>query len=115
MVDFQWGIYWASLDPVKGSEQSGRRPVLVISAEEANSVLPVVTIMAVTSVKAGRRVYPTEVLLPVGETGLGKDSIAMAHQIRAIAKERLEEKAGEIKSDYIKNQIKDSIRLYFDL
>lgn len=115
MVGFQWGIYWANLDPVKGSGQSGRRPVLVISADEANTFLPVVTIMAITSIKVGRRVYPAEVLLPIEETGLSKDSIAMAHQIRAISKERLEEKAGEIKSDYVKNQIRDSIRLYLDV
>ncbi len=115
MVDLQWGIFWADLNPVKGSEQSGRRPVLVISAEEANSFLPVVTIMAVTSLKAGRKVYPSEVLLQLNETGLGKDSIAMAHQMRAIAKERLEEKAGEIKSEYIKSRIKDAIRLYLDV
>lgn len=49
------------------------------------------------------------------ETGLGKDSIAMAHLIRAISKDRLEEKTGELKSDNIKNRIKGAIRLYLDL
>lgn len=115
MVNFQWGIFWANLDPARGSEQSGKRPVLVISAEEANLFLPVLTVMAVTSLKAGRKIYPSEVLLPSGETGLDKDSIAMGHQIRAISKDRLEAKAGEIKSELIKNQIKDAIRLYLDL
>ena len=115
MVKLQWSIFWAYLNPTKGSEQSGRRPVLIISAEEANEVLPVITIMAITSMKPGRRVYPSEVLLRSSETGLSKDSIAMAHQIRAIAKDRLGEKAGEIKTDSIKGKIKAAVRLYLDL
>ena len=115
MIDMQWNVFWANLDPVKGSEQSGRRPVLVISAEEANTVLPVVTIMAITLLKPGRKVYPTEVLLPASETNLSQNSIAMAHQIRVLSKTRLEEKTGEIKSNTIKNQIRDAIRLYLDL
>jgi len=115
MIGFQWGVFWSNLDPVKGSEQSGRRPVLVISAEEANTVLPVVTIMAITSLKPGRKVYPTEVLLPASETNLSQNTIAMAHQIRVLSKTRLEEKTGEIKSNTIKNQIRDAIRLYLDL
>jgi mRNA interferase MazF len=115
MKGMQWSIFWANLDPVKGSEQAGRRPVLVISADEANTVLPVVTIMAITACKPGRKVYPIEILLPLAETNLSKDSIAMAHQIRAISKSRLYEKIGEIRSDEIKRQIRDAIRLYLDL
>lgn len=115
MVKFRWNIYLANLDPVKGSEQAGRRPVLVISSEEVNEVLPVVTVMALTSFKEGRRIYPIEVLLKTGETGLHLDSIAMAHQIRVLSKERLEEKCGAIYSEVLQEQIKKSIRLYLDL
>lgn len=115
MVEHQWSIFWANLDPVKGSEQSGRRPVLIISAEEANAVLPVVTAMAVTSLKTGRTVYPIEVLLDPEDTGLGKPFIAMAHQIRTISKDRLEEKVGSIKSEKVRNRIREAIRLYLDM
>lgn len=115
MVTFQWGVFWADLDPTKGSEQSGVRPVLVISAEEVNNALPVVTVISLTSFKPGRKVYPIEVLLSSESTGLPKDSIAMAHQIRAISKERLREKCGEISSDEIRTKIKDSIRIYLDM
>jgi len=115
MIRLQWGIYWANLDPLVGSEQAGRRPVLVISAEEANKVLPIVTVMAITTLKPGRKVYPTEVLLTRSETNLKEDSIAMAHQIRAVSKGRLEDKMGEITSNEIKNQIRSAIRLYLDL
>lgn len=115
MMKFIWNIFLANLDPVKGSEQAGWRPVLVISSEEANEALPVVTIMALTSLKEGRRIYPIEVLLKAKETGLHLDSIAMAHQIRVLPKERLEEKCGEITSEKLQEQVKKAVRLYLDL
>lgn len=115
MVNYQWGIFWAVLDPVRGSEQAGFRPVLVISSEEVNMSLPIVTIVSLTSVKPGRKVYPIEAYLYKDETGLLKDSIVMAHQIRAIAKERLGEKCGELKNDETKEKIRNAIRIYLDL
>ena len=115
MVEYQWGIFWADLEPTKGSEQAGTRPVLVISAEEVNQVLPIVTILSLTSVKTGRKVYSIEVLLSVKETGLPQDSIAMAHQIRAIAKERLGKKCGCINTGEVKEQIRTAIKAYLDL
>lgn len=115
MVNYQWGIFWADLEPTKGSEQAGRRPVLVISTEEVNQALPIVTILSLTSIKPGRRVYPIEVLLKAETTGLTKDSIAMAHQIRAISKERLGEKCGSINSEEIRNSVKLAIKTYLDL
>jgi mRNA interferase MazF len=115
MVVYQWGIFWADLDPIKGSEQAGTRPVLVISVEEVNQALPIVTIMSVTSVKVGRKVYPTEKFLSAQDTGLPKDSIAMAHQIRAISKERLGEKCGSIDNGDVREQIKAIMRLYLDI
>jgi mRNA interferase MazF len=115
MVTFQWGIFWADLNPVKGSEQSGTRPVLIISSEEVNRALPIVTIISITSLKQGRRVYPIEVLLPSHESGLTKDSIVMAHQIRSISKEWLGEKCGSIESEETRELIKQAIKLYLDL
>ena len=96
MVTERWKIYWANLDPAQGSEQAGRRPVLVISADEVN-VLHQVTILLFTSVKdAGRKIRCNEVAFSSMETGLGKDSILLAHQIRTVDKSRLESVAGKI-------------------
>ena len=66
---YQWGIFWANLEPVRGSEQAGTRPVLVISAEEANQALPIVAVVALTAAKPGRKIYPIEALLPAAEIG----------------------------------------------
>ncbi|MDX9872519.1 MAG: type II toxin-antitoxin system PemK/MazF family toxin [Clostridia bacterium] len=115
MIEYQWGIFWADLEPVKGSEQAGTRPVLVISAEEVNQALPVVTILSLTSVKTGRKVYPIETLLDSEIAGLPKDSIAMAHQIRAISKKRLGEKCGAVKAENIKERVKAALKIYLEL
>lgn len=88
---------------------------MVISAEEVNQALPIVTILSLTSVKPGRKVYPIESLLSSKVTGLPKDSIAMAHQIRAVAKERLREKCGSINAEEIKEQVRMAIKIYLDL
>jgi Growth inhibitor len=115
MVEYQWGIFWADLDPVRGAEQAGLRPVLVISSEDINMSLPIVTIVSLTSVKPGRKVYPVEAYLYKSETGLPKDSIAMTHQIRAISKGRLVDKCGELTSDETKEKIRNAIRIYLDM
>ena len=63
-MQYRWHIFPASLDPVIGSEQGRTRPVLIISEEEINQILPVVNILPITSGKPGRRIYPNEVLIP---------------------------------------------------
>ncbi len=115
MVAYQWTIFWADLNPAKGSEQSGTRPVLVISSEEVNEVLPIVTIVSITSLKPGRRVYPIEVSLLAHESGLSKDSIVMAHQIRSISKVRLYERCGYIASEEIRQSIRTALKVYLDI
>lgn len=112
---YQWLIFWVNLNPVVGSEQSGQRPVIVISNETVNLALPVVTIASLTSLKKGRRIYPTEALLKKEESGLDRDSIVMAHQIRTISKERLGNVAGQIDSVEVKARIRQVLKLYLDL
>ena len=115
MVNYQWGIFWADLDPSKGSEQAGHRPVLVISAEEVNQALPIVAVLSLTSVKPGRKVYPTETFLESSVTGLTKDSLAMSHQVRAISKERLGDRCGSIEDEVVREKIKAATKTYLDL
>jgi mRNA interferase MazF len=96
-VTYQWHVFFAVLDPTRGSEQAGRRPVLVISQERINQLLPVVNVVPLTSRKSDTRViYPNEVLLPAGTAGLRMDSIALCYQIRTLDKSRLGEELGEL-------------------
>lgn len=113
--EYMWNVFWVNLDPTKGSEQSGTRPVLVVSTEPVNRVLPVVTVLSITSRKPGRKIYPTEIYLSKEETGLEKDSIAMAHQIRSISKERLGALCGKITDSKVREQIQSTIKLYLGI
>jgi len=115
-VTYQWHIFLASLDPTKGSEQAGRRPVLVISREQINHLLPVINVIPLTSRKSvARLVYPNEVLLPAGVAGLKADSIALCYQIRTLDKSRLERDWGELDDGNLRQEILEAIRFQLDM
>jgi mRNA interferase MazF len=85
----RWSVYRANLDPVVGSEQGKSRPVLVISEDAINDILNIVNVIPITTRKAGRRIYPNEVLISANNFGLSNDSIILCHQIRTLDKQRL--------------------------
>jgi len=114
-MHYQWNIFWADLNSIKGSEQAGTRPVLVISEEAVNQALPIVTVICLTSHKTGRKIYPIEVLLEPEDSHLPQASIAMAHQIRSISKERLGDLCGFIEREDCRDKIKSVVKLYLDL
>lgn len=113
---YQWHIFLASLDPTKGSEQAGWRPVLVISREAVNQLLRVVNIVPLTSHKSEERVvYPNEVLLLAGTAGLKVDSIALCYQIRTVDKTRLDQHLGELTDTELQNQIANALKFQLDI
>jgi mRNA interferase MazF len=112
---FQWQIVRAQLDPTRGSEQAGTRPVLIVSREDMNTRLPVVTVLPLTTLRPGRRVYPTEVLLPQEIAGQPNASIVMAHQIRTLAKERLLETYGHLEDETLREQMRQALKTHLDL
>ncbi len=114
-MNYRMGIFLADLNPVIGSEQKGKRPVLVVSDEVFNSVMPVVTILPLTSLKKGRRIYPNEVLLPKGIGGLSTDSIILAHQIRTISKQRLGKLLGNVNDNLTQESIAQAMRVHLNL
>jgi len=111
----KWDICFCCLDPTVGSEQRGTRPIIVISSNAVNHVLPICTVIPLSSWKQGDKIYPTEVLLPANSTGLSKDSIAMIHQIRTIAHTRLKPSTGTLKDEYFREQIRKALKIYFDV
>jgi mRNA interferase MazF len=115
-VTYPWHVFLASLDPTHGSEQAGRRPVLIVSRERINQLLPVVNGIPLTSRKAPARViYPNEVLLPAGVAGLAVDSIALCYQIRTLDKSRLERDLGELVDLNLRQEILEAIRFQLDM
>jgi mRNA interferase MazF len=115
---FKWKIFSANLNPVTGSELKGIRPVLIISDDDYSSAMPVVTVLPITSLKPGRKVYPNEVLLVKEEkvkTGLSSDSIILAHQIRTISKKRLRDFLGFIDNEKTQSEVEDALRIHLNL
>jgi mRNA interferase MazF len=103
----------ASLDPVQGSEQSGTRPVLIVSNDEFNRAIPNVTVLPLTS--SQRRLYPSEVALPQGAAGQRLDSIIMAHQIRTISQRRLGRQLGALSDPGLQQAVQQAIKEHLDL
>lgn len=114
-MNFKWGIFIADLNPVQGSEQRGKRPVIVVSDEDFNKHMPVTTVLPITSLKEGRKVYPNEIMLKGGIGGLAQDSIILAHQIRTISKQRLKDLIGTIDDYKIKEAINGALRVHLNL
>ncbi|UCD84590.1 MAG: type II toxin-antitoxin system PemK/MazF family toxin [Deltaproteobacteria bacterium] len=86
-------IYWADLNPVKGKEQAGFRPVLVISQDIFNEKSGTVIALAITS-KEPRAGFPLTLKLKTVE--LSKPSWVKISQIRTLSTERLEKRLGMV-------------------
>jgi mRNA interferase MazF len=88
-------IYRADLDPVIGSEQGGIRPVLIIQNDIGNLHSPTVIVAAITS-RLNKPKLPTHVAISSQQSGLKKDSVILAEQVRTLEKKRLMEKLGRV-------------------
>ena len=89
-------ICWADLGDPIGSEPGFRRPVLVIQDDEFNSSrLATVIILSITS-NLELRKMPGCVLLKADETGLEKDSVVNATQIKSVNKDRIDDFVGRL-------------------
>jgi len=93
---FRGEVYQANLDPIAGSEQGGTRPVLIVSRDALNVNAPIVIVVPLTGRENKRRFYPTHVELTAGESGLTKNSVVLCEQVRAISKDRLTKKIGQV-------------------
>ena len=81
MVIAQGDVWWTELAEPCGSEPGFRRPVVVVQGEPLNrSRIATVVCVAVTS-NLKWAIAPGNVLLPAGESGLPKDSVANVSQI----------------------------------
>lgn len=88
-------IYYADLDPVKGSEQGGVRPVLIIQNEAGNTHSPTVIIAAITTNQAKAKL-PTHIKLQLQLGTQNKACLILLEQIRTIDKKRLIDPIGNL-------------------
>lgn len=85
-------IRWADLNPVRGSEQGGLRPVLILSHEVFNSRSGTVIAVAITS-QPQRAGFPLTIEL--ASPGLPKLSWVKISQIRTLSVDRIGKKITE--------------------
>jgi mRNA interferase MazF len=81
-------VYLANLNPGSGSEQSGIRPVVVVSRDALNKYSSIAIVCPLTDAANKKKIYPSHVLIPAGAGGLKKDSIVATEQVRAVNQSR---------------------------
>jgi len=101
-------IYWADLNPVRGSEQAGFRPVVILSHEIFNRRSGTVIAMAITS-QPQRSGFPLTLALP--DDQLPRPSWIKISQIRTISAERLGKRLGAVDKDVLDRTIDGLLEL----
>ena len=96
----QCEIWYANLNPGKGSEQQGFRPVVIISGNMLNQYLQVVIACPLTT--KIKNYKGNLVLEPNDENGLSEKSEIMTFHIRSVSKDRLVKKIGRISEEQLK-------------
>lgn len=99
----QGEIWMSDLNPVIGSEQAGRRPVVILSGNLMNKFLQVVITAPLTSKIKNYQGNP--VLKPSPLNGLKQESELMVFHVRSISKDRLIEKVGEISKEELRTAL----------
>jgi mRNA interferase MazF len=100
----QGEIWFAELSPVVGSEQAGRRPVVIISGNLMNEHLPVAIVIPLTTKIKNYKGNP--VLEPGKKTGLKQRSEMLVFHVRSLSRERLVQRVGEIPREDLVTVIK---------
>lgn len=95
-------IYFVDLNPVKGREQAGLRPVLVLSIDKINKLPLVVTVVVGTKGENVSRDYPTNIRVSPQESGLPIGMIFLCFQIRSLDPNRFPgQPAGKITGELL--------------
>jgi len=96
-------VFWADLAPRTGSEQSGRRPVIVVSHNAFNQApnwQSIIVVPLSTSHAQSRRGLTT-VHLPKGAASLSQASVAVCHQVTTLDRSKLSRQVGSISKDIL--------------
>lgn len=109
-------IFWADLTPRSGSEQTGRRPVIVVSHDGFNET-PTwrsVIVVPVSTSEAQAKRGPTAVALGRGAGGLKKPGVALCHQVTTLDRAKLTERVGALAEDLLA-RIEEGLKAALDL
>ncbi len=105
-------IWLVDLSPIRGHEQAGRRPGVVVSVDEFNHGPAGLVIVIPITTKAKGIPFHVEVHPP--ESGLARLSFIKCEDVRSIAKERLLKRLGRIPPAKVA-EIEDRLRILLGL
>jgi mRNA interferase MazF len=106
-------IYLADLNPSRGSEQAGVRPVILVHRQNLDRFTRTVVVIPVTT-NLRRTQIPGTVLIAAGEAGLSQESVALCYQIVVIDRQRLQRQLGTLSAVYLQ-RLEEAIRYTLDL
>jgi len=104
-------IYWADLNPTRGHEQGGLRPVLVLSHDVFNQRSGTVIAVAITS-QTPRAGFP--LTLEIRSVALPKRSWVKISQIRTLSTDRLGKRLGRVSSEELAQVVEGLIETVGD-
>ena len=105
-------VWLVNLDPVRGHEQAGTRPALVISVDHFNQgPAGLVIVLPITS---RRKNIPLHVEISPPEGGVDRKSYIKCEDIRSISKERLQRCLGRVTGETLR-EVEDRLRILLDI
>ena len=109
-------VYWADLVPRSGSEQTGRRPVILVSHDGFNQTpgwRSIIVVPISTSSSQGKR-GPTVIELSGGVAGLSKTSLAVCHQVTTLDRAKLTKRIGALPQEALR-EVDEGLKAAMDL
>jgi len=114
MVMRRGDIWWATLQPPRGSEPGYRRPVLIVQSDDFNKSRINTVVVAILSSSLRLRAAPGNVFLTKRATKLPKDSVVNVSQVITLDKSFLAERISTIPADKMRG-VDDGLRLVLNL
>lgn len=99
-------LYYANLNPQRGTEPGKVRPVVVIQTDLLNDIHPSTLVCPLTT-KVHRQVNVLRVHVAKGHSGLHEDSDVLVDQVRAIDNRRFKNHIGELSRDEKRGLLKN--------
>ncbi len=100
------------LNPVRGRDQAGTRPGLIVSADPFNHGPPgLVILVPITTRERG---IPLHVRVEAGEGGLRETSFAKCEDVRSVSVTRLARRLGRVGATTL-DEVEDRLRILLNL
>jgi mRNA interferase MazF len=109
-------VYRADLVPRSGSEQAGRRPVIVVSHDGFNQTRgwrSIIVVPVSTASSQGKR-GPTVIEISGGTAGLQKTSFAVCHQVTTLDRAKLTKRVGSLPYESLR-EVEEGLKAALDL